>query len=366
MAPAAAAAAAAATEVEVTAWAAKDTSGHLAPFTFSRRATGPGDVKFKVLFCGVCHSDLHQIHNDWGGSQYPMVPGHEIVGEVTEVGSEVKAFKVGEIVGVGCMVNSCQTCDPCTRHLEQYCLKKVIWTYSDKDYDGTPTQGGYSTIMVCKQEFVLKIPTNLPLDAAAPLLCAGITVYSPMKHFQMDVPGKHFGVVGLGGLGHMAVKFGKAFGMTVTVFSTSPAKEKEARAVLGADHFIVSKDPEQMKAAAGSIDYIIDTVSASHPLDPYLSTLKLDGKLVLVGIPEKPLSIHAFSLTAARRFVGGSGVGGIKETQEMLDFCGEHNITCIIEKIPISYINTAMERLGKTDVKYRFVIDIGNSLKSEN
>jgi D-arabinose 1-dehydrogenase-like Zn-dependent alcohol dehydrogenase len=238
--------AAAATEEEVDAWAARDTSGHLSPFTFSRRATRPGDVKLKVLFCGVCHSDLHQIHNDWGGSIYPMVPGHEIVGEVTEVGSEVKAFKVGEIVGVGCMVNSCQTCDPCTQHLEQYCQTKV-WTYNDKDYDGTITQGGYSTIMICRQEFVLKIPTNLPLDAAAPLLCAGITVYSPMKHFQMDVAGKHFGVVGLGGLGHMAVKFGKAFGMMVTVFSTSPSKEKEACELLGADRFIVSKDPEQMK-----------------------------------------------------------------------------------------------------------------------
>ncbi|KAH8955980.1 hypothetical protein BDL97_07G012800 [Sphagnum fallax] len=252
--------------VEVSAWAAKDSSGHLAPFTFLRRATGPGDVKFKVLFCGICLTDLHQIHNDWGQSIYPMVPGHKIVGEVTEVGSEVKAFKVGEIVGVGCM----------------YCQKKVIWTCSVEDYDGTVTQGGYFTIMVYKQEFVLKMPTNLPLDAAAPLLCA---------------------------------------------------------------------DPQQMKTAAGTIDYIIDTVSASDPLDPHLM---------------KPLSIHAFSLTSSKWYVGGSGIGGIKETQEMLDLCGEHNITHMIEKIPISYINTVIERLEKVDVKYHFVIDIGNSLKSEN
>ncbi|CAK9873821.1 unnamed protein product [Sphagnum jensenii] len=299
--------------VEVRAWAARDNSGHLSPFTFSRRATGPGDVKFKILFCGVCHSDLHQILNDWGSALYPLVPGHAIVGEVTEVGSEVKAFKVREIVGVGCMVNLCQTCDSCTCCMEQYCIKGLVWTYTDKDYDGTVPQGGYSTIMVCSQEFVLKMPTNLPLDAAAPLLCAGITVYGPMKHYQMDVPGKHFGVVGLGGVGHMAVKFGKAF--------------------------------------------------AAHPLDRYLSTLKIDDRLVVVGIPDKPLSINALSLINAQRDVGGSAIGGIKETQEMLDFCGKHNITCMIEKIPMSYINTAMERLSKSDVKYCFVIYIASTLE---
>ncbi|KAH8968502.1 hypothetical protein BDL97_03G131000, partial [Sphagnum fallax] len=338
--------------VEVRAWAARNNSGHLSPFTFSRRATGPGDVKFKILFCGVCHSDLHQILNDWGSALYPLLPGHEIV----------KAFKVGEIVGVGCMVNLCQTCDSCTRHMEQYCIKGLVWTYTDKDYDGTVMQGGYSTIMVCRQEFVLKMSTNLPLDAAAPLLCAGITVYSPMKYHQMDVPGKHFGVVGLGGVGHMAVKFGKAFGMKVTVFSRSASKENEAQEVLGADNFIVSKDPEKMKMGTSLDLEVLICVAAAHPLDPYLSTLKIDDRLVVVGIPDKPLSINPLSLINAQRDVGGSAIGGIKETQEMLDFCGKHNITCMIEKIPMSYINTAMERLSKSDVKYCFVIYIASTL----
>ncbi len=341
-------------------WAAKDESGLLSPFNFTRRETGSHDVTFKVAYCGVCHSDLHQIRNDWKNSQYPMVPGHEIVGTVLEVGSEVKNFAVGDRVGVGCMVWSCQQCDSCGKHQEQFC-EKVIWTYNGIYVDGLPTFGGYSSWMVCDQRFVVKIPENLPFDAAAPLLCAGITVYSPMKHFEMTEPGRSLGVVGLGGLGHMAVQFGKAFGLKVTVISTSPKKEKEAREVLGADHFLVSKDQKQMQEATKSLDYIIDTVSAEHPLLPLLNLLKVDGRLVLVGMPEKPLCLPPIALTSGRRFVAGSAIGGVKETQEMLDFCGKHNISCVIEKVPMDYVNTAMERLEKGDVKYRFVIDIAGS-----
>jgi cinnamyl-alcohol dehydrogenase len=293
-----------------------------------------------------------------------MVPGHEIVGKVVEVGSEVKNFAAGDRVGVGCMVGSCHHCDSCSKGQEQYC-EKVIWTYGSTDVDGSVTFGGYSSLMVCNQSFVVKIPESLPFDAAAPLLCAGITVYSPMKYFQMTEPGMSLGVVGLGGLGHMAVKFGKAFGLQVTVISTSPNKEKEAKEVLGADHFLISKDEKQMQAAAKSLDYIIDTVAANHPLEPLLSLLKVNGKLVIVGLPEKPVQFAATSVVMGRRFVGGSLIGGVKETQEMLDFCGEHNISCMIEKISMDYVNTAMERLVKSDVKYRFVIDSAQSFKSE-
>jgi len=342
--------------------AAKDSSGHLAPFQFTRRPTGPEDVRFKVLFCGICHSDLHQIKNDWGASKYPMVPGHEIVGTVTEVGSAVKNFKVGETVGVGCLVHSCHNCDSCEKGLEQYC-DSLAWTYNDVLPDGTVTQGGYSNVMVVNHKFLLHIPQNLAKDAAAPLLCAGITVWSPMKYFSMDVKGARFGLVGLGGLGHMAVQFAKAFGMHVTVFSTSANKEKEAREILGVDDFIVSKDTKAMDAAAKSIDFIIDTVSAQHPLEPYLKVLKTNGKMCLVGIPEKPLQLLPVMLTSGRRLIAGSAVGGIGETQEMLDFCGEHNISCMVETIPASYVNTAMERLDKSDVKYRFVLDIANTLE---
>lgn len=349
---------------QVEGWAAKDDSGILSPFNFPRRNTGSHDVTFKVAYCGVCHSDLHQIRNEWKNSQYPMVPGHEIVGTVLEVGSEVKNFAVGDRVGVGCMVWSCQQCDSCSKEQEQYC-EKVVWTYNSIYLDGSPTFGGYSSLMVCDQRFVVKIPENLPFDAAAPLLCAGITVYSPMQYFQMTEPGKSLGVVGLGGLGHMAVKFGKAFGLKVTVISTSPKKEKEAREDLGADHFLISKDEKQMQDAARSLDYIIDTVAADHPLLPLISLLKVNGKLVLVGMPEKPLSLPPVALTSGRKFVGGSAIGGIKETQEMLEFCGKHNITCMIENIPIDYVNTAMERLAKGDVKYRFVINVAESFSGQ-
>ncbi|KAK6923251.1 Alcohol dehydrogenase-like, C-terminal [Dillenia turbinata] len=353
------------TEHPVTAvgWAARDSSGVLSPFNFSRRATGDEDVMFKVLFCGICHSDLHSIKNEWGFSTYPLVPGHEIVGVVTEVGSKVKNFKIGDKVGVGCMVGSCHSCDNCTNNLENYC-PQVKLTYGSTYYDGTTTHGGYSDLMVANESFVIRMPDNLPLDAGAPLLCAGITVYSPLKYYGLDKPGMHVGVVGLGGLGHVAVKFAKAFGAKVTVISTSPNKKDEAIQHLGADSFLVSHDQDQMKAALGTMDGIIDTVSAVHPLLPLLGLLTTNGKLVMVGAPDKPLELPAFPLLMGRKTIGGSMIGGIKETQEMIDFAAKHNIKAEIEVIPIDYVNTAMERLLKADVRYRFVIDIANTLKA--
>ncbi|KAL3621765.1 Geraniol dehydrogenase 1 [Castilleja foliolosa] len=350
--------------VKACGWAARDTSGVFSPFNFSRRATGERDVQFKVLYCGVCHSDLHMVKNEWGFTQYPIVPGHEIVGEVTEVGSKVEKFKVGDKVGVGCLVGSCRQCDQCTNDLENYCSKQVQ-TYSMPYIDGTITYGGYSDLMVADEHFVIRWPDNFPLDIGAPLLCAGITTYSPLRYFGLDKPGLHVGVVGLGGLGHVAVKFAKAFGTKVTVISTSLSKKKEAIANLGADEFLVSSDPQQMQAAAGTLDGIIDTVSAVHPIVPLVTLLKPHGKLILVGAPEKPLELHALPMIMGRRSISGSGIGGIKETQEMIDFAAKHNILPDVEMIPIDYVNTAMERLLKSDVKYRFVIDIAKSLKAE-
>lgn len=344
-------------------WAARDTSGALSPFKFSRRATGEKDVTFKVLYCGICHSDLHMVKNEWGTSTYPLVPGHEIVGEVTEVGSKVKEFKVGDRVGVGCMVGSCRSCNDCTNNLENYCSKMIL-TYGAKYKDGTLTYGGYSDTMVADEHFVVRIPDTLPLDAAAPLLCAGITVYSPLKYYGLDKPDLHVGVVGLGGLGHMAVKFAKAMGAKVTVISTSPNKKKEALENLGADSFLISRDQDQIQAGIGTMDGIIDTVSAQHPLLPLIGLLKTNGKLIIVGAPEKPFELPAFPLLQGRKMVGGSGIGGMKETQEMLDFAAEHGIKPDIEVIAMDYVNTAMERLLKSDVKYRFVLDIGNTLKA--
>lgn len=343
-------------------WAARDQSGVLSPFKFSRRSTGEKDVRFKVLFCGICHSDLHMAKNEWGTSTYPLVPGHEIVGEVTEVGSKVEKFKVGDKVGVGCMVGSCHSCGSCNNDLENYCPKMIL-TYSTKYHDGTTTYGGYSDSMVTDEHFVVRIPDNLPLDAAAPLLCAGITVYSPLRFFNLDKPGMHVGVVGLGGLGHVAVKFAKAMGVKVTVISTSPKKKQEALEHLGADSFLVSRDQDEMQAAMGTMDGVIDTVSAIHPILPLISLLKTQGKLVLVGAPEKPLELPVFPLLMGRKIVGGSCIGGMKETQEMIDFAAKNNITADIEVISMDYVNTAMERLLKTDVRYRFVIDIGNTMK---
>ncbi|KAK4844323.1 hypothetical protein QYF36_018861 [Acer negundo] len=342
-------------------WAATDTSGHLSPFNFSRRETGDEDVRFKVLYCGICHSDLHSIKNEWGFSTYPMVPGHEIVGEVTEVGNKVEKVKVGDKVGVGCMVGACHSCDNCVDNLENYC-PKLLLTYNSIYTDGTITYGGYSDHMIANERYIIKFPDNMPLDAGAPLLCAGITVYSPLKYFGLAEPGKHVGIVGLGGLGHVAVKFAKAFGAKVTVISTSPSKKNEALEHLGADLFLVSRDPDQMQAAVGTMDGIIDTVSAVHPILPLISLLKSQGKLVMAGVPEKPLELPVFSLIMGRKTVAGSGIGGMKETQEMIDFAAKHNIKADIEVISMDYVNTAMERLAKADVRYRFVIDIGNTL----
>ncbi|MBA0760978.1 hypothetical protein Gotri_023687 [Gossypium trilobum] len=342
-------------------WAAKDSSGVLSPFNFFTRETGEKDVTFKVLYCGICHSDLHMVKNEWGNSIYPLVPGHEIVGEVTEIGCKVQKLKVGDRVGVGCMVGSCHSCDNCINNLENYC-PKMIFTYGTKYYDGAVTHGGYSNTMVVDEHFVVSIPENLPLDATAPLLCAGITVYSPLRFYGLDKPGLRVGVVGLGGLGHLAVKFAKAMRTNVTVISTSPSKQKEALENLGADSFLVSRDQDQLQAAIGTLDGIIDTVSAQHPLLPLLGLLKSHGKLVILGIPGKPFELQVFPLIQGRKLLGGSMIGGMKETQEMINFAAEHNIKTDIEVIAMDYVNTARDRLLKGDVKYRFVIDIGNTL----
>ncbi|KAF7130371.1 hypothetical protein RHSIM_Rhsim10G0174500 [Rhododendron simsii] len=344
-------------------WAARDTSGVLSPFKFSRRVTKDEDVRFKILYCGICHTDLHLVKNDWGNSTYPVLPGHEIVGVVTEVGSKVQKYKVGDRVGVTGIFGACHTCESCENNLENYC-PKIIQTYNGVDYDGTKRYGGYSDHMVANERYVIRIPDNLPLDAAAPLLCAGITTYSPLRYYGLDKPGMKVGVVGLGGLGHVAVKFAKAFGAIVTVISTSPRKKQEAIEVLGADSFIVSTNPDEMQAAMGTLDGIIDTVSAVHALVPLLFLLKSHGKIIMVGAPEKPLDLPVFPLITGRKMVAGSAGSGMKEAQEMIDFAGKHNITSEIEVIPMDYVNTAMERLSKADVKYRFVLDIGNTLKA--
>ncbi|XP_072986039.1 probable cinnamyl alcohol dehydrogenase 6 [Typha latifolia] len=342
-------------------WAARDSSGKITPYVFKRRENGVDDVTIKVLFCGMCHTDLHYIKDDWGITMYPVVPGHEITGVITKVGSNVSNFKVGDRVGVGCLAASCLDCEYCKDSEENYC-DQVQFTYNGIFWDGSITYGGYSEMLVANQRFVVHVPDNLPLDSTAPLLCAGITVFSPMKHHGMLVAGKKLGVVGLGGLGHVAVKFGKAFGLHVTVISTSPTKEQEARDHLGADNFIFSKDGKQMKDASRSLDYIIDTVSAKHSLGPILELLKVNGKLVLVGAPDKPVDLPSFPLIFGKRVVSGSMIGGMKETQEMLELCGKHNITCDIELIKPNCINEALERLARNDVRYRFVIDI-NAIK---
>ncbi|XP_030497099.2 probable mannitol dehydrogenase [Cannabis sativa] len=344
-------------------WAARDESGLLSPFHFSRRDAKENDVTFKVFYCGICHTDLHMIKNDWGMSSYPLVPGHEIVGIVTEVGTKVAKFKVGDKVGVGYMIGSCQSCIQCSNNLENYC-PKMIPTCGATYHDGTTTLGGFSDVMVADEHFVVRIPDNLPLDATAPLLCAGITVFSPLRYFGLDKPGNHLGVVGLGGLGHIAVKFAKAMGAKVTVISTSPNKREEAVQHLGADSFLVSRDKDQMKVAMGTLDGIIDTVSAVHSLLPFIGLLKCHGKLVMVGAPNKPLELPVFPLLMGRKIVAGSCIGGIEETQEMIEFAAKHNIGSEIEVIPMDYVNTAMERLSKGDVRYRFVIDIQNTLKN--
>ncbi|KAL0911728.1 hypothetical protein M5K25_019887 [Dendrobium thyrsiflorum] len=346
-------------------WAARDISGILSPFNFTRRATEESDVRIKILYCGICHSDLHLSKSDIDFPiTYPLVPGHEIVGEVIETGANVKKFKAGDRAGVGCLVRSCGDCEQCHESLESYCHKMVL-TYNSTDHDGSPTYGGYSDTIIVHERYVFRIPERLPLHSAAPLLCAGITVYSPMRYFGLDRPGLHVGVVGLGGLGHVAVKFAKAMGMTATVISTSPHKQKEAIELLRADRFLVSTNDQQLKEAIGSLDGIIDTVSAYHPIAPLLGLLKQHGKLVVLGASAEPLRVPSIPLLLGRKIVSGSAAGGMKETEEMIDFAAEHNINAEVEVIPMNYVNTAMERLAKGDVKYRFVIDVGNSLKAD-
>jgi uncharacterized zinc-type alcohol dehydrogenase-like protein len=326
--------------------------------TISRRNPTDSDVQIDILYCGVCHSDLHFARNEWGFTQYPAVPGHEIIGRVTAVGDAVKKFKVGELVGVGCLVDSCRTCPYCSEGLEQFCPDMVM-TYGSMDkHLGTPTYGGYSQGIVVTEEFVLRIPGNLNAAAAAPLLCAGITTYSPLRRWKVG-QGQKVGVVGLGGLGHMAVKFASAFGAHVVLFTTSPGKTADA-ARLGAHEVVISKDEAQMAAHAATFDFILDTVSAAHDVTAYINLLKRDGNMVLVGAPEKPLAIAAFPLLFKRRSFSGSLIGGLPETQEMLDFCGEHDITADIEMIRMDQINEAYERMLKSDVKYRFVIDMAS------
>jgi len=338
-------------------YAAKAATGPLGPFTFERREVGPKDVQFEILFCGVCHSDLHMAKNEWGGTNYPMVPGHEIVGRVTKVGAEVKKFKVGDLAGVGCLVDSCRECDNCKKGLEQFCRNGSTGTYNGKDkISGGFTYGGYSNQIVATEEFVLKISEKLPLSGVAPLLCAGITTYSPLRHWKVG-KGHKLAVVGLGGLGHMAVKLGASFGAEVTMLSTSPEKEIDAKK-LGAHHFALTKDAEQLKALTGKFDFIIDTVSAPHNYNQYLNMLNTDGVMICVGAPPTPSEIMAFSLIGGRKSLAGSLIGGLPETQEMLDYCAEHNIVSEVEVIAMDYVNTAYERMLAGDVKYRFVIDM--------
>jgi len=341
------------------AYAVENATTPLAPWSFDRRGVGPDDVKIDILYCGVCHSDIHQARNEWGNSIYPMVPGHEIVGKIAEVGSAVTKFAVGDLAGVGVLVDSCRECYNCTvGKSEQYCERGSVETYNSHNYDGIPTFGGYSENIVVDQAFTLKISPQLSLAAVAPLLCAGITTYSPLRHWNVR-PGQKVGVVGLGGLGHMALKFAHSFGAHVTQFTTSGGKEDDARR-LGADEVVVTRDPDALKSLESKFDFIIDTVSAPHDLNTYLALLRINGTMVIVGIPEKPAEVAAFSLLKNRRSLAGSGIGGIEQTQEMLDYCAEHNIVSDIELINIDEINGAYDRVLKSDVKYRFVIDIAS------
>jgi len=348
---------------EVKAYAAESADRPLGPFTLSRRELRADDVAIEIEYCGVCHTDIHIAQNDWGRSIYPVVPGHEIIGRITALGSDVVGdFEVGDRVGVGCMVDSCRACEACEEGLEQYCIEGMTGTYNGRDrHDGSITYGGYSERIVVSERFVVQVPDALDPASAAPLLCAGITTYSPLKHFMVG-PGHRVGVIGMGGLGHMGVKFAKALGAEVTIFTRSEYKVAEATRQ-GADHVIVSSDPQQMKAAAGRFDFLLDTVPVQHDLNPYLNTLTFDGVHILVGLlmPIEP-PVHAGALVGKRRVLAGSLIGGMPETQEVLDFCAEHEITCDIEMLDIRNINDAYERMKKGDVKYRFVIDM-KSLK---
>jgi alcohol dehydrogenase (NADP+) len=343
-------------------YATQSATSPLVPFSFERRDPLPEDVQFDILFCGICHSDLHIARNEWGRTIYPCVPGHEIVGRVVKVGNAVKKFKEGDIVAVGCMVDSCRVCENCRAHLEQFCDNGMTLTYGSEDkHTGGITYGGYSKSMVVDQDFVLRVPDKMDLAASAPLLCAGITTYSPLRKWKVG-KGQKVGVVGLGGLGHMALKFASAFGAEVTLFTTSPGKTADAKR-LGAHEVIISKDEDAMQKNQKKFDFIIDTVSAKHDLNAYLALLKRDGVLTLVGVPPEDVPLSVFSLILPRRQMAGSLIGGIAETQEMLDFSAARGITSDIEMIGIQQINDAYSRLAKGDVKYRFVIDMASLKK---
>ena len=343
---------------EAQAFAAHSEQSGLAPFTLERRALRPDDVAIDIDYCGVCHTDIHFAQNDWGMTQYPVVPGHEIVGRVSAVGDAVTGFRPGDVVGVGCMVDACRQCEPCQEGLEQYCIEGPTLTYNGQDrHDNSITFGGYSEAIVVSDRFVVNIPEQLDPAAAAPLLCAGITTYSPLRHYGVKA-GDKVGVIGMGGLGHMGIKFAKALGAEVTVFTRSENKVDEAKSQ-GAEHVIVSTDEAQMEAAAGSFDFMLDTVPVQHDLNPYLALLRHDGTHILVGLvePIEP-ALHAGSLIFGRRVLAGSLIGGMPETQEVLDFCAKHDITCDVEMLDIHNINAAYERVKQGDVKYRFVIDM--------
>lgn len=345
----------------VWAYGARSANSRLEPLEIPRRQPGPRDVAMDILYCGICHSDLHSARDEWGGTTFPIVPGHEIVGRVKSVGAEVQSFKVGDLAAVGCLVDSGRDCSHCQQGLEQFCPDKTLTFNSEDKQLGGVTYGGYSSSVVVDQRFVLRVPENLDLAGVAPLLCAGITTYSPMRHWQVG-PGKKVGVVGLGGLGHMGVKFARAFGAHVVVFTRTESKREDALR-LGAHEVVLSTEPEAMEAQAGSFDFILDTVSANHDIDQYLSLLARDGNLTLVGAPPEALKVSAFSLIMRRLSLSGSLIGGLAETQEMLDFCGQHGITADVEVINIQQVNEAYERLLNSDVKYRFCIDMA-SLKA--
>ncbi len=339
------------------AFAASAAKAPLAPFSFDRRAPGDNDVSIDIKYCGICHTDIHQTRDEWGEGQYPMVPGHEIAGVVTSVGSKVTKFKAGDHVGIGCFVDSCRTCTECKKGEEQYCSVGAVFTYASKDKEGRPTYGGYSDKIVVDENYVLRIPDNLPLDGAAPLLCAGITLFSPLKYWGAG-PGKKVGIIGLGGLGHVGVKLAHAMGADVTVFSQSLKKQADGKR-LGADHFYATSDPKTFEKLKGQFDLIINTVPAASNWDQFVDLLATDGSLVMVGVPDDAVPVSGFPLIAKRRSIAGSMIGGIAETQEMLDFCGKHNIASDIEVVPIQKVNEAFERVVRGDVRYRFVIDCG-------
>lgn len=342
--------------LSTSAYAVEGPHSPFVPFTFKRRSPGPHDVRIKILYCGICHSDIHQVRNEWKKTTYPIVPGHEIVGVVSEIGTEVKKFHINDLVGVGCFVDSCRVCDSCTDGEQQFCEQHLALTYNGTEMDlKTPTYGGYSEQIVVDENYLLRIPKELPLANVAPLLCAGITTYSPLSRYKIG-PGKRVGVAGLGGLGHVAVKLAVAMGAEVTVFSTSPSKEQDARR-LGAHHFVATKNTD-LTSLLPSFDLILDAIAAPHDLNAYLNLLKRGGVLVIVGAPDKPFTVEPFSLITLRRTIAGSLIGGIRETQEMLDYCASKHITADIELIPIQEIDQAYERMIKGDVRYRFVIDM--------